>query len=151
MSESTTPDETPVDPGEKYRRMLTDIIANGGAVVPLSRVGLVTSGNFSAVTVQKWIDKGVFPFIKIGFRRYTHDSVVAQWLMDGQTNPDLFGITGKYIGRRKGDPRAFKKSKKRIEQEKAILQRQIDDGLIDPESIEPIQEVDDTDLYADPG
>lgn len=136
MSEQAQPD------GDKYRNMLAEVIARGEIVVPLSQCGLVKSGAFSIITIQNWIDKGVFPFIKIGFRRYTADSVVAQWISDGQSDPSVFG---------KGPPPGHNKSgqanlrgrmpKKKLEQP----QQNPEGDSVDGEPGE--MEISDSDLY----
>lgn len=138
MSEEQQPEQ------DKYRKLLAEVIASGGAVVPISQCGLIKSGSFSHVTVQKWIDKGAFPFIKIGFRRYTADSVIAQWIADGQHDQAVFGCGDRKPGREKGDnPFAGITP---WERKKAERQRQIDEGLIDPDEV-PENEIDDADLY----
>jgi hypothetical protein len=128
----------------KYHKLLADLIASGGAVIPISQCGLIKSGSFSSVTVQKWIDKGKFPFIKIGFRRYTSDSIIAQWIADGQSDEAVFGCGQRRPGRDKGDnPFAGITP---WERKRAERQRLIDDGLIEPEEL-PENEIDDADLY----
>jgi len=75
---------------QKYKEMLAECIANGDKLVPLWRNSLITSGTFTIATIRRWVYEGRFPFIKIGRRRYTSNKVLAQWILDGQKDKEVF-------------------------------------------------------------
>jgi len=142
-----THDEGP----ERYKRLLAEVIARGEPIVPISKCGFIKNKTFTRVTIEKWIHRGIFPCIKIGFRRYTADSVIAQWIADGQMDKEVFGNTGK-------PPLGHKLPKKGEnpfrgltpwEKKKAERQRMIEEGLIEPDEVVDATEpqIDDADLY----
>ena len=76
---------------KKYHALITKCIADGEKLVPLWRNYLITKKIVGKETIGRWVTYGYFPFIRIGNRRYTADSVIAQWLLDAQSDKTLFG------------------------------------------------------------
>ena len=89
----------------KYTERLVQHVASGGIIVPLRKCALAKS--FSYLTIRSWVEKGIFPIIKVGARAYTSDEIVSEWISDGQMNPSLFG--SKTPGAKPGTPFPKKK------------------------------------------
>jgi hypothetical protein len=97
----------------KYTDRLVQHVAAGGIIVPLRKCALAKS--FSYLTIRSWVDRGVFPIIKVGARAYTSDEVVSEWISDGQMDPSLFG--SKTPGAKPGTPFPKRKDSAPVEEE----------------------------------
>lgn len=73
---------------EVYTAKIMDHIRSGGT--DLIKIGdSVLGKNFSYITIRKWVQKGVFPCVRIGSSYYTTDKVLADWIEAQQDGSEL--------------------------------------------------------------
>jgi len=73
---------------EIYTAKIMDHIRNGGT--DLIKIGdSVLGKNFSYITIRKWVQKGVFPCVRIGSSYYTTDLVLADWIAAQQDGSEI--------------------------------------------------------------